>query len=80
MNQLEAMARGLLAIEKIYEHTDWTGWPVLASDACFDCMRAGAAIFHGRPRAEVAPLHCPSMRQLMADLAAAQEIAREVLR
>lgn len=79
MDQLVTMARGLLAAEEIDKHADRICIPAPAGDDCLDCRRAAAAVLRGQSRAEVAGLFCAPMRQWIAEVAAAREIAREVL-
>jgi hypothetical protein len=65
MNELETMARALLAQEKILGHS-------LAD--CDKCLRSSIGQQHGWPADECAP-----MQRWRAELAAGRELAGEVL-
>lgn len=80
MNELETMARGLLALENIYKHSEQQGIPALTPGACRECMSAAAADLAGRPREQVDAMFCTLMQQWRAELDAARDIAREILR
>jgi len=79
MNELETMARGLLALEEIYRHSEQQGIPALTPGACRECMTAAAASMQNRPQAQVDALFCRDMQQWRAELAEGKKIAREVL-
>lgn len=66
MDELEVLARGFLALEKLLEHSH---------DPCRECRRAAIAEQRGATEAEVAAMLCAPLRRWRGEVSAARELA-----